>query len=282
MILTIFKYRGFSKFTYMVRIIILSKEVCTMDQIDQLTEHLEFVSAKSWPAEESKDLDGWTIRASKGVTWRANTVLPHSNLRDLSVQDAVETAIRFYRDRNIPPAFKMTHCCHPKNLDQVLEERGFSKEMETLVQTTPISASYEGNGKFSVRISEEIDQEWISAYNKLGGFDDFTSEQRIGIINRIESKKGFASVRAGGELIGIGMGVVDFDLLGLFGIVTDSKHRGRGIATSINDALLNWGQVNGARISYLQVEKKNKPALSLYANCGFRTIYDYWYRILRN
>jgi GNAT superfamily N-acetyltransferase len=253
-----------------------------MDQLIQLTRHLEFVSARAWPAEESEDLDGWTIRAAKGITWRANTVLPHSQLRNISLDSAINKAIEFYRERNIPPAFKMTNCCFPKNLDQILYERGFRKEMETYVQTTPISSRYDTNGKFTVRMVPKIDQDWIAAYQKLGGFDDFANQQRLGIINRIVAKKAFASVRAGGEIIGIGMGVIDYDMLGLFGIVTDPKHRGRGIATSINEFLLEWGRVNGARVSYLQVEKENEPALSLYAKCGFKTVYDYWYRILRN
>ena len=85
-----------------------------MDQTQQLTEHFEFVSARMWPAEESEKLDGWTIRATKGITWRANTVLPHARLTNLSVDDAVDESIRYYSERNIPPAFKMTNCCYPK------------------------------------------------------------------------------------------------------------------------------------------------------------------------
>ncbi|MHA1907361.1 MAG: GNAT family N-acetyltransferase [Candidatus Thorarchaeota archaeon] len=247
-----------------------------------LIEHLEFVSAEAWPAEESENLDGWTLRATKGITWRANSVLPHSQLEDAPVEDVIDAAISFYTKRNILPAFKLTNCCFPKNLDEVLEERGFNKEMETFVQTAPISVRPFTSKQYSVRISPEPDHDWIYSYKKLGQFDDFTLKQRVGIINRIRSRKAFAKVRAGGETVGIGMGVLDYAMLGLFGIVTNPKHRGLGIAMSINAALLEWGRLYGANISYLQVEKKNTPAISLYEKCGFNTVYDYWYRILRN
>ena len=253
-----------------------------MDQLNQLTRHLEFVSAKAWPAEEYRELDGWTIRATKGITWRANSVYPHSPLEDYTLENAIQEVIEFYNQRNIPPAFKLTQFSYPKNLDQALDEYGFKKEMETYVQTTPISSNYDRNGKFSVQLSNKIEQDWILAYKRLGDFNDFTLTQRLGIIKRIESSTAFASVRAGGEIVGIGMGVCDYDMLGLFGIVTDPKHRGKGIGTSINEVLLDWGRLNGARVSYLQVEKRNEPALSLYSKCGFRTVYDYWYRILRS
>ncbi|MFW9910682.1 MAG: GNAT family N-acetyltransferase, partial [Candidatus Thorarchaeota archaeon] len=182
----------------------------------------------------------------------------------------------------IPPAFKLTHHCHPRDLDIVLDAMGFNKEMETYVQTKALPFPSDNGGKLSARISTEMDQEWIDAYSKLGMFESLTLQCRLEIINRIESMKGFARVEAQGEIIGIGMGVLQDEMLGLFGIVTEPMYRRKGVGMSVNAALMDWGKCNGAKTAYLQVEKQNKPAIALYAKCGFEICYDYWYRILRS
>ncbi len=265
----------------MVSIIIQCKTNNVMAKSKELVEKFELISSRAWPAEDSRNLDGWTLRSSKGVTWRANSVLPFSSLINLSLDEAIESAVKYYQKRDLIPAFKLTNCCYPTNLDKVLDSKGFKKEMETYVQIAPLNNGSSDCGRFSVKISETLKQDWISAYFKLGEFTSFELENRIGIIKRIRTGKAFASVRAGGTTIGIGMGVIVDQALGLFGIITDPHHRGKGIASSINSALMSWGKERGASIAYLQVEKANSPALALYSKCGFSTLYDYWYRILR-
>ncbi|MFW9849082.1 MAG: GNAT family N-acetyltransferase [Candidatus Thorarchaeota archaeon] len=247
----------------------------------ELVEKFELISSKAWPAEDSRNLDGWTLRSSKGVTWRANSVLPFSSLINLTLDEAIESVVQYYQERNLIPAFKLTYCCHPTNLDKVLDSKGFKKEMETYVQIAPLNNGSSESGRYSVKISEMLKQDWVSAYFKLGEFTSFELENRIDIIKRIQTGKAFASVRAGGMIVGIGMGVIVDQALGLFGIITDPHHRGKGVGSSINAALMSWGKERGASVAYLQVEKENTPALSLYSKCGFSIIYDYWYRILR-
>jgi RimJ/RimL family protein N-acetyltransferase len=53
--------------------------------------------------------------------------------------------------------------------------------------------------------------------------------------------------------------------------------RGRraGLGTAIVRALVAW---SGAREAYLEVERRNAPALALYDRLGFALAYDYVHR----
>jgi len=243
--------------------------------------HLELVAARAWPAAETERLDGWMIGHSDGVTWRANSVLPCYGLKEYSLERAIDHAIEFYGKRGTPPSFKINPESQPEYLDETLEARGFAKEMITHVQTVDMIDCPSTQDSFSVVVTDSLNREWITVYGRLGGFDERALDERLGIIERIQLSTGFASVRAGGAVVGIGMGVIENDLMGLFGIVTSKMHRKKGVGTSVNCALIEWAKNNGVTQVYLQVEAANTPALALYAKLGFKTVYDYWYRILR-
>jgi ribosomal protein S18 acetylase RimI-like enzyme len=83
----------------------------------------------------------------------------------------------------------------------------------------------------------------------------------------------------GGATVCCGRAVAEDDLVGLFDLVTDPAQRGRGLARRLIAHLLAWGQAQGARGAYLQVEVQNAPALRLYDRLGFRELYRYWYRV---
>ncbi len=248
---------------------------------ENLITHLELVSARAWPAEESSRLEGWMIRANKGITWRANSVLPCYALNNISLSQAIDSVIEFYHSRGIAPAFKMTASSLPEGLDAELDRRGFQCEMLTHLQTAKISTLTGSAEKYSVEIKEDLDRDWMRAYGTMGGFDELALETRFEIIDRINKPKRLAEVRINGRIAGIGMGVVEDNLMGLFGIYTIEEYRKKGIGAAVNIALGKWGEQQGADTAYLQVEASNAQAAGLYSKLGFETAYDYWYRILR-
>jgi ribosomal protein S18 acetylase RimI-like enzyme len=253
-----------------------------LSMIDQhLITHLELVSARAWPAQEKSRLEGWMLRANNGITWRANSVLPCFPLKDISLGNAIERAIEFYRSRGIVPAFKMTASSQPKELDAELDGRGFQCEMPTHLQTTKIRDLTKSAERYSVEIKEDMDRDWMRAYGLMGGFDKLALETRFEVIDRIDRPKRLAEVRTNGKIVGIGMSVVEDNLMGLFGIYTLSEYRKKGIGGAVSIALGRWGEQQGADTAYLQVEASNSLATSFYAKLGFETVYDYWYRILR-
>ncbi|MFW9919792.1 MAG: GNAT family N-acetyltransferase [Candidatus Thorarchaeota archaeon] len=251
---------------------------CTMNN-DDITR-IELIASRAWPAKENERLDGWMLRANDGITWRTNSVLPCYSLHELPLEEAIELAIEFYRKRSIPPTFKITEASEPHNLDEELEKRGFEKEMLTHLQIADITFISRLQGSYEVEIIPELDFDWIKAYGKMGGFDQFTLDTRLEIIDRIRFPLALAKVYINENVVGIGMGVVEDRMMGLFGIYTDPVHRNRGIGASVNVALGIWGESLGATTAYLQVEAENEKALKLYSKLGFETKYDYWYRIL--
>jgi GNAT superfamily N-acetyltransferase len=73
-----------------------------------------------------------------------------------------------------------------------------------------------------------------------------------------------------GREIGSGRAAVDGDWLGVHALGVEPQHRGRGHATAMMAALLEWGAERGATTVWLHVETDNEPALALYGGLGFR------------
>lgn len=79
--------------------------------------------------------------------------------------------------------------------------------------------------------------------------------------------------------IGVGLGVVEGDFIGLFDIVVEKDFRNTGLGYLIVENILRWGRKHGANTAYLQVLTDNAPALRLYEKMGFKEAYQYWYRM---
>ncbi len=73
-----------------------------------------------------------------------------------------------------------------------------------------------------------------------------------------------------GREIGSGRGAIDGDWLGVHALGVEPDRRGRGHATAMMAALLEWGAERGATTVWLHVETDNEPALALYGGLGFR------------
>jgi GNAT superfamily N-acetyltransferase len=252
-----------------------------MTNIDSITD-FEKMTALAWPAKESQNLDGWIMRANDGVTWRANTVLPFGDVSSISLENALEVVREFYEARDLPLAFKITSDSRPIELDNQLEQRGFVKESETYVQTTSIADILRNKVKIDVQIEKELTSDWIKAYADTREIDEFSLRTRLDIMKRIPFPKLFAIGSLDGHNVGVGLGVLQGKWLALFAIRTIEEYRRMGVATVVNQSLAKWAKKHGARNAYLQVEASNLAAMSLYSSFGFRTIYCYWYRILKH
>jgi ribosomal protein S18 acetylase RimI-like enzyme len=250
-----------------------------MKAIENITD-FEKMTAQAWPAKESEILDGWFLRTNDGVTWRANTVLPFRELTKLTLEEALQYVTRFYQARGLSPAFKITSTCKPRDLDSILEHKGYVKESVTLVQITSLEDILSVDSSHEVQIEKKLNPVWNSIYCDIRGVDEFSLKTRLAIMERIPFPKGFALGFLDGNIAGIGLGVLQGEWLALFAIRTMDRYRRKGVAIAVNRALAKWAKEQGAKNAYLQVEASNTPALSLYSSLGFKTYYNYWYRIL--
>ncbi len=71
----------------------------------------------------------------------------------------------------------------------------------------------------------------------------------------------------------------EFELVGLYDIVTAEHARNRGLATALTTELLRRAQSDGAGVVYLQVSADNMAARHVYRKLGFVDCYAYWYRV---
>lgn len=240
---------------------------------------LELLASHCWPAREIVNYKGWIIHWNDAVTWRANSVLPNRWDSKIDVEEVVDYVIDLYREKNTPPAFKISPASQPKRLDELLEEKGFEQRMITHVQTAAIEEISCLDPRLPVDLFKVTDES-LDTFMYQSNRERRAIEVRREIIHHIAGDKNIARVMMHGNIAGVGLGVVEGDWLGLFSIRTLPEFQRRGVAWSLNCALAMWGEDHGAKHVFLQVEAENKPALELYESMGFKTMYTYWYRIL--
>ncbi len=249
--------------------------VTAPDNIVQIEE----VASRAWPAKHTKQNGGWLLRASDGVTRRANSVLPLKNPDAKSLEVALEQVQQFYQEFKLPVRFQMTPTSQPTDLDAFLESTGLITDMRVKVLTAPLANIYLEEPEVGIVVFGSPWKDWYTAYGKAAGFDKKNIAARQGIIERITTEKACAAAIMGDQVVGIGMGVLDGEWLGLFSLVTEEKYRRRQVASSITQSLVSWGLSRGAKQGYLQVEVENEPAQKLYNGLGFEDAYSYWYRV---
>lgn len=241
---------------------------------------IEEIASRAWPAKHTKQLGGWLLRATDGVTRRANSVLPIQSPGTKDLEKAMDVVQQFYQSFQLPVRFQMTLASHPKKLDAFLESSGLIIDMQVKVLTAPLDRIFLQEPEIGIVVFGAPWKDWYSTYVNAAGFDKKSMIERQEIIERISSKKAFAAAIMGDMVVGVGLGVKEGSWLGLFSLVTEEKYRRQRVASTITQSLVNWGLTQGATHAYLQVEEKNEPARKLYYGLGFEDAYSYWYRVV--
>lgn len=181
-----------------------------------------------------------------------------------------------YRAWKLRPLFKLAERVAPPELERILTARGYELLDPTLVQIA--SLQVDAVVARDVAIMPASDEGWLRARQRLMG----ESAAELGIVREMlsrlpEASSGFALSEAG-QVVAVGLAVIQQGWVGLFDVVTDPMLRRRGLARRVVAAMLGWAAQRGARHAYLQVVAANAPAVALYRGFGFDTHYRYWYR----
>jgi len=238
---------------------------------------IEELSLNAWPSLQTLLVDGWVLRFANGYTKRANSINPLYALAG-DVEEKIRFCEEIYRRNNLPVVFKMTSAAHPEDLDALLDARGYEVDSPTGVQTMDLC-----NADLSpdARLDATLTEEWLAAFCRMSAIsNDRKSTLRL-ILANILLQKCFAAILQADQIIACGLGVQQSEHIGFYDIVTDKPFRNRGYGKQLMRSLITWGRRNGARRAYLQVMLDNPPALHLYAQLGFKQVYQYWYRIKR-
>jgi ribosomal protein S18 acetylase RimI-like enzyme len=220
---------------------------------------LDLLGARAWPALEEERLGGWRLRFSRGITGRANSVLPLGPDDGPPLGQRIDAVEAAYRAHGLPPKFQLVPSAWPPELSAALAARGYVEDEGTLVMTAPIG---EATGEATLRT--EVTDVWLDLYGH---------RDARGIVERIEPETRFAE-RDG---VACGLGVLDGDWLGVYCMRTRTGARRQGHAREIVGALLAWGRSAGASRAYLCVHSTNETAQALYRGFGFETAQTYRY-----
>jgi GNAT superfamily N-acetyltransferase len=241
---------------------------------------IERLADAAWPAAEQVSLGPWKLRATGSVTHRANSVfavtrgaVPHD------VTPLIAAAERFYDARRLWTVFHISPAVVPRDLDTILEARGYESESASEVWTADaaeVAARTREAASGAVHLAARPDTTWFNC-----AYQEPEPRRSIheGIVLRIAQPTLFASVREGSVAVACGFGVSGGRYAGVFSMVTRAEHRGRGLAARLLHALARWAAERGDGRLYLQVGGTNAAAHAVYGRSGFAFGYPYHYRV---
>ena len=250
-------------------------------------EDLQRVMVGAWPAMETARLGDWVLRASRGFTQRANSVMTAGS-PGIPVPAALDTVERWYAERGLPPNLTVAGPVGfaPAD-DQVGAEalrRGYAARVHTLTLTAPtrLLANHQPGtapqGPPGVGISPEVEvgtelgEEWFSAYRAYREVDDVAARA----ILTGSPAQAFATVRGDdGAVVGIARLGLAAAWGGIAAMWVDPRARRRGIATGMLRALARAADRAGAASLHLQTDTDNPTALALYERHGFERHHAY-------
>jgi ribosomal protein S18 acetylase RimI-like enzyme len=242
----------------------LTIRVLELDQICNLT----------WPATESVENSGWLMRASGGVTNRANSVLPlAANLEAGSLTDFTEKLAAtqdFYQKRNLPTIYQLALPTWQVLYDKLSSIGAVEKIRANTMVTDLASAEQRLTAGFEIEQSSQFNNEWLELHPTpgiekiLSGCDAtyltiLKKGQTIGTC-RIALAKGWSSITR---------------------VYVHKDFRGQGLGKAIVSAALQASFEQGATKAVLQVEANNAIAIGVYESLGFNFHHEYSYLELK-
>ncbi len=226
---------------------------------------------------QQRVLDGWLLRFSPGKAKRARCVNALAAGR-LPLTEKLTLCEQAYEQVALPMIVRVTPFSEPTQLDETLAGMGLRRFDDTRVMLLPDLGALPTVSPEDVTLQAVSSHEFAEA---IGALRDSPAAQCEAHAERLRHApvphRGFVA-RHGGETLACGQVVVESDMAGLYDIFTAPAARCRGLARSLCTALLAQARATGARCAYLQVERDNHAARSVYHRLGFADAYAYHYR----
>ena len=259
-------------------------------------EDLQRVMVGAWPAMETEQLGDWLLRASRGFTNRANSVVTAGS-PGMPVPAALDAVERWYAGRGLPPNVTVAG---PVGLDVATDPvgaemlaRGYVPRVATLALTAPTrlvagavtSAVTRGTatsglgtpeagapGRRRVEVGEELTEEWFTAYRSYRQVDVVAAHA----ILTGSPVQVFGTARdEHGGVVGIGRLAISAAWGGVAAMWVAPEARRRGVASAVLVALARSAAERGVASLHLQVDADNTDALAFYAGRGFERHHAY-------
>jgi GNAT superfamily N-acetyltransferase len=239
---------------------------------------IELAGIKAWPAVDTATDGTWVLRASGGYTNRANSVQCNDLGDDTDAPARLERAVRWYRDRSLPPIWRVTPLAGPRimaELDRGWRAYGHSHVLA--MDLGPLSFEPDGNSTLVAVDSKE----WLDIQKELQGYDDATLLRLKLIVERFKAPaKGIVFYGEDASPSAAAYMVVVNGMVYSGNVITDASQRGKGHARRMMLSGFAWARKTGARRAAIQVAADNPAGIALYKSLGFIHQYDYHYRTL--
>jgi ribosomal protein S18 acetylase RimI-like enzyme len=240
-------------------------------------EAMQAVAQAGWPPDETAPLGDWTLRASGGVTGRANSVRV-AGRPGAPLDEALDQVTRWYADRGLPPLVQVPV---PSAYDVDLSALGWGVARRTVLRTAATAeVRRRATGAAGVvgERSATPSSEWLALVEP-----DLDPDALTRILAR-PAEVVFVTARdtLTGELLGTGRASAAGSAVGRWAgvtsILTASAARRRGVARAVMAELAAWAEENRCPSTYLQVLAANDAAHGLYDSLGFAVHHAYEYR----
>lgn len=233
-------------------------------------ESLERATIEAVAPPEVLEIGPWLVPLDAGTVGRAKSAAPLSHDIDAGQVGEVEAA---YRQRGLPPAFRVAEAPGLKAVTADIARRGFASEQPTLVMVAPARSVAEIAVPFA-DLLDRPDEAWGQVF--LGeGFDPQDGAHRVRRLTESPDAL-YGAVREGGRTVAVGVVSFGHGWAGVHGMRTALDRRGSGFASRLLALFGAAAQARQVSRVFLQVEEGN-PAQNLYRRAGFEEAWRYRY-----
>jgi N-acetylglutamate synthase len=234
---------------------------------------IEQAGLKAWPAIDTATDGQWVLRAAGGYTKRANSVQCLDPADDSNAVQRIEHAVRWFRDRRLPPVFRVTPLAGAAVVAALERDHSLVLAMDM----GPMTFTADEN----TALLPVASPEWLKAQQLLRGYDGDTIGRLQRIVERINAPaRGLVHYGEDANPSASALIVVVNGLVFTTNVVTAEHQRRRGYARKLVTLGLAWARQAGGRRAGIQVLAGNAPAIALYEGLGYVRHYEYHYRRL--
>lgn len=204
---------------------------------------LEHAAAFAWPGVEQQWLDGWLLRAGRGITYRANSAVP---LQVSASPAAIPAIADWYTRRGLTPRLAIA--------DRLLRLPGVGERANAVLVIEVSTADPDP----SVRLSARPDDAWLRLYHREVPIDVLTAVVDGELVFATHAEKAVARASVTDAPDGTRW-------VGLSAMRVADQDAGRALCK----ALLAWGAARGATRGYVRVLDGDHATAGLAYSLGF-------------
>lgn len=239
-------------------------------------DSLERATLQAVAPECLQELPGWLLPMDSGVVGRAKSAV--CLMREAIDPADADRIAQAYRSKGFQPMIRVPDLPAFDALRERLLALGFTHDQPTLTQVGQLDeviAALNHLGTDGVSLDERPDAAWMAMF--LGeGFDPVDGASRAASLARAVGTR-YVSFRENGQTLACAAASFGHGWLGLHGLRTEARQRGRGLAGRVLLAMALQARAQGIERMYLQVHDSSTSALALYRRVGLETAWAYRY-----